>query len=118
MAATFPEKEQLVSGVLVVKDFQYTIMDISDLEEFAGLQTTAVVQRQVVPYHASFGLLKYHLRQMFGKINELGHDINKRESVRVRDPLCKSVQRERVLVNVTGRLTAFLQINMLSTDGC
>lgn len=84
MAAAFPEKDQLVSGVLVVKDFQYTIMDISDLEEFAGLQTTAVVQRQVVPYHAAFGLLKYHLRQMFGKIQELERDINKRESVRVR----------------------------------
>jgi cleavage and polyadenylation specificity factor subunit 3 len=84
MAAAFPEKDQLVSGVLVVKDFQYTIMDISDLEEFAGLQTTAVVQRQVVPYHASFGLLKYHLRQMFGKIQELERDINKRSSVRVR----------------------------------
>lgn len=83
MAATFPEKDKLVSGVLVVKDFQYTIMDTSDLEEFVGLQTTSVVQRQIVPYHASFGLLKYHLRQMFGKIQELERDINKKETVRV-----------------------------------
>lgn len=83
MAASFPEKDNLVSGVLVVKDFQYTIMDTSDLEEYAGLQTTSVVQRQIVPYHASFGLLKYHLRQMFGKLQELERDVHKLESVRV-----------------------------------
>lgn len=83
MAASFPEKDNLVSGVLVVKDFQYTIMDTSDLEEYAGLQTTSVVQRQIVPYHASFGLLKYHLRQMFGKLQEIDRDVNKLETVRV-----------------------------------
>jgi len=83
MAATFPEKDNLVSGVLVVKDFQYTIMDTADLEEFAGLQTTSVVQRQVVPYHASFSLLKYHLKQMFGKIQEVERDHEKQETVRV-----------------------------------
>ena len=84
MASTFPDKDKLVSGVLVVKDFQYTIMDTNDLEEFAGLQTTSVVQRQVVPYHASFSLLKYHLKQMFGKIQELEHNPKtEKETVRV-----------------------------------
>ncbi|KAF9297798.1 Cleavage and polyadenylation specificity factor subunit 3 [Linnemannia elongata] len=103
MAATFPEKDKLVSGVLVVKDFQYTIMDTSDLEEFVGLQTTSVVQRQIVPYHASFGLLKYHLRQMFGKIQELERDINKKETVRIFETVdVKEYNVNHVLLEWTG----------------
>ncbi|KAF9928984.1 Cleavage and polyadenylation specificity factor subunit 3 [Linnemannia zychae] len=103
MAASFPEKDKLVSGVLVVKDFQYTIMDTSDLEEFVGLQTTSVVQRQIVPYHASFGLLKYHLRQMFGKIQELERDINKKESVRILETVdVKEYNVNHVLLEWTG----------------
>ncbi|KAF9438809.1 Cleavage and polyadenylation specificity factor subunit 3 [Entomortierella beljakovae] len=103
MAATFPDKDKLVSGVLVVKEFQYTIMDTSDLEEFVGLQTTSVVQRQVVPYHASFSLLKFHLRQMFGKIQELDHDINKLERVRIFDTVdVKEYNANHVLLEWTG----------------
>ncbi|KAG0293919.1 Cleavage and polyadenylation specificity factor subunit 3 [Dissophora globulifera] len=103
MASTFPEKEKLVSGVLVVKDFQYTIMDTADLEEFVGLQTTSVLQRQVVPYHASFGLLKYHLQQMFGKIQELERDINKLQRVRIFDTVdVKEYNVNHVLLEWTG----------------
>ncbi|KAG0034840.1 Cleavage and polyadenylation specificity factor subunit 3 [Podila clonocystis] len=103
MAASFPEKDNLVSGVLVVKDFQYTIMDTSDLEEYAGLQTTSVVQRQIVPYHASFGLLKYHLRQMFGKLQELERDVNKLETVRIFDTVdVKEHNVNHVMLEWTG----------------
>ncbi|KAG0229855.1 Cleavage and polyadenylation specificity factor subunit 3 [Actinomortierella wolfii] len=103
MASTFPEENKIVSGVLVVKDFQYTIMDTSDLEEFVGLQTTSVVQRQMVPYHASFSLLKYHLQQMFGKLVELERDESKREAVRVFDTVdVKEYTANQVLLEWTG----------------
>ncbi|KAF9974539.1 Cleavage and polyadenylation specificity factor subunit 3 [Actinomortierella ambigua] len=103
MASTFPEENKLVSGVLVVKDFQYTIMDTNDLEEFVGLQTTSVVQRQMVPYHASFSLLKYHLQQMFGKLVELERDESKREAVRVFDTVdVKEYTANQVLLEWTG----------------
>ncbi|KAG0259233.1 Cleavage and polyadenylation specificity factor subunit 3 [Actinomortierella ambigua] len=103
MASSFPEESKLVSGVLVVKDFQYTIMDTNDLEEFVGLQTTSVVQRQMVPYHASFSLLKYHLQQMFGKLIELERDETKREAVRVFDTVdVKEYTANQVLLEWTG----------------
>ncbi|KAF9586674.1 Cleavage and polyadenylation specificity factor subunit 3 [Lunasporangiospora selenospora] len=105
MASTFPENNSLVSGVVVVKDFQYTIMDTGDLKDY-GLQTTAVVQRQMVPYHASFTLLKYHLRQMFGKIEELERSLNKQEAVRIFETVdVKEYNANHVLLEWTGNAT-------------
>lgn len=45
-------------------------MSAEDLNELGGLITTVVTQRQVVPFSAGIGLLKWHLEMMFGEVTE------------------------------------------------
>lgn len=45
-------------------------MSPEDLNELGGLITTVVTQRQVVPFNAGVGLLKWHLEMMFGTVEE------------------------------------------------
>ena len=69
------QEDQIVNGVLVQKDFNMSLMAPEDLREFAGLETTVVMQRLVVAFHGGRALLKWHLDQMFGGvIHESGHD--------------------------------------------
>ncbi|KAI8366660.1 beta-lactamase-like protein [Radiomyces spectabilis] len=70
LAEKYPTENQPLNGVIVSKDFQLNIMSPEDLNELAGLITTVVTQRQVVPFNAGVGLLKWHLEMMFGPIHE------------------------------------------------
>ncbi|KAI9476393.1 MAG: beta-lactamase-like protein [Benjaminiella poitrasii] len=70
LAEKYPTENQSLNGVLVVKDFQLNIMSPEDLNELGGLITTVVTQRQVVPFNAGVGLLKWHLEMMFGDVTE------------------------------------------------
>lgn len=45
-------------------------MSTEDLNELGGLITTVITQRQVVPFSAGIGLLKWHLEMMFGEVTE------------------------------------------------
>ncbi|CAG8446625.1 20835_t:CDS:10 [Dentiscutata erythropus] len=70
LAAKYPAENQLVSGIIVSKDFQFNIMDPNDLKDFSGISTSAIIQKQTIAYHSSFSLLKYHLEQMYGPLEE------------------------------------------------
>lgn len=41
-----PQSNDLLSGLLVAKDYSYTLLDPRDLRDFAGLSTCTVTQRQ------------------------------------------------------------------------
>ena len=64
-----PEGE-VVSGVLVRKDYQYTLVDPEEISEFTELQTTVLKQQHTLAFSAQFSLLKFHLEQMFGTLDE------------------------------------------------
>ncbi|KAL0075628.1 beta-lactamase-like protein [Phycomyces blakesleeanus] len=70
LASKYPSENQPLNGILVSKDFQLNIMSAEDLNELGGLITTVVTQRQVVPFNAGIGLLKWHLEMMFGAVGE------------------------------------------------
>lgn len=70
LAAKYPIENQTLNGVLIVKDFQLNIMSPEDLNELGNLITTVITQRQVVPFNAGIGLLKWHLEMMFGTVTE------------------------------------------------
>ncbi|CAG8444126.1 14348_t:CDS:10 [Ambispora leptoticha] len=70
LAAKYPQEDQLLSGILVSKDFQFNIMDARELKEFSGISTSAISQKQTIYYRASFSLLKFHLEQMFVNLDE------------------------------------------------
>ncbi|KAJ1987640.1 endoribonuclease ysh1 [Dimargaris cristalligena] len=65
-----------VDGILVVKDYEYRIVDEAHLNEFTGLSTSEILQRQVVSYNATHSLLKYHLEQMFGVVEKISVQMN------------------------------------------
>ncbi|KAJ2715967.1 endoribonuclease ysh1, partial [Coemansia spiralis] len=68
LASKVPAHGDVVSGILVEKDFNYTLVDTADLHEFTGLAPVVVEQLQRVPYASSFSLLRLHLEQMFGEL--------------------------------------------------
>ncbi|KAK9446670.1 beta-lactamase-like protein [Limtongia smithiae] len=68
LAARPPENGAILSGIIVQKNFEMSILAAEDLSEFSGLGTTAVIQRQTVAVNASAELIKFHLEQMFGAV--------------------------------------------------
>lgn len=66
-----PHNGQVVSGILVEKDFHLSLVQSSDLKEYTGITTSVVTERQTVIVNAGGSLIRYHLEQMFGNIEVL-----------------------------------------------
>lgn len=65
-----PQTSDIVSGLLVSKDYSYTLLDPRDLRDFAGLSTCVLVQRQKIVLGVGWHLVKWHLEGMFGSVEE------------------------------------------------
>ncbi|KAI8319624.1 Metallo-hydrolase/oxidoreductase [Martensiomyces pterosporus] len=70
LASKVPQEGDRASGILVQRDFKYTLVDAADLREFNDIAPVVIEQQQIIPYHSSFALLKYHLEQMFGQLQQ------------------------------------------------
>ncbi|RDX44865.1 Metallo-hydrolase/oxidoreductase [Lentinus brumalis] len=70
LAAKPPQPNDVISGLLVSKDYSYTLLDPRDLRDFAGLTTCVVTQRQKVALGVGWDLVRWHLEGMFGQIEE------------------------------------------------
>lgn len=84
LAAKPPQPNEVISGLLVSKDYSYTLLDPRDLRDFAGLTTTAVTQRQKIVLNVGWELVRWHLEGMYGKIEE-GVDKDDVPTMRVSD---------------------------------
>ncbi|KAJ7072345.1 beta-lactamase-like protein [Mycena amicta] len=65
-----PRPNDVLSGLLVSKDFSYTLLDPRDLKDFAGLSTCTVTQRQRIALGVGWELVRWHLEGMFGEVEE------------------------------------------------
>jgi len=65
-----PQSNDILSGLLVSKDYSYTLLDPRDLRDFAGLSTCALVQRQRIVLGVGWHLVRWHLEGMFGGVEE------------------------------------------------
>jgi len=65
-----------MSGLLVQKDYQYTLVDPSDLHTYTKLQTSYVTQSLSVPYEESWDVLTFQIGQMFEEIKQTTFDDN------------------------------------------
>jgi cleavage and polyadenylation specificity factor subunit 3 len=83
LANTTPNTSDIISGLLVSKDYSYTLLDARDLGDFAGLSTSVVTQRQFINVEVSWELIKLHLESMFGAVVE-GLSVDKVVTLRVR----------------------------------
>lgn len=70
MAAKPPQANDIISGLLVAKDYSYTLLDPRDLRDFAGLSTCTVTQRQKIVLGVGWDLVRWHLEGMFGSVEE------------------------------------------------
>jgi len=65
-----------LSGLLVQKDYQFTLVDPSDLHTYTKLQTSYVTQSQTVPYEENWDVLTFQIGQMFEEIKQTTFDDN------------------------------------------
>ncbi|RLV95614.1 Endoribonuclease YSH1 [Spathaspora sp. JA1] len=72
---------QLLSGVLVSKDFDLNLLQLQDLHEFTQLSTSFVKSKMNLRIYADISLMTYHLQQMFGYINIVNDDEEEWECV-------------------------------------
>ncbi|TFY70887.1 hypothetical protein EVG20_g2115 [Dentipellis fragilis] len=70
LAAKPPKPNDVISGLLVAKDYSYTLLDPRDLRDFAGLTTCVVTQRQAIALGVGWDLVRWHLEGMYGSIEE------------------------------------------------
>ncbi|TFK74049.1 Metallo-hydrolase oxidoreductase [Pluteus cervinus] len=70
LADTVPQSNDVLSGLLVAKDYSYTLLDPRDLKDFAGLSTCSVTQRQRIVLGVQWELVKWHLTGMYGGVEE------------------------------------------------
>ncbi|KAJ2801648.1 endoribonuclease ysh1, partial [Coemansia furcata] len=68
LASKVPREGDYASGILVERDFAYTLVDVADLHEFTNIAPVVIEQQLCVPYASSYTLLRYHLEQMFGEL--------------------------------------------------
>lgn len=82
MAEHIPAQGSAFSGLLLAKDGNYTLLAPSDLQEFTGLSTTTILQRQKLTLDVGWDLIKWHLEGMYGSV-EVGKDQEGRPTMRV-----------------------------------
>ncbi|CEP21866.1 Endoribonuclease ysh1; AltName: Full=mRNA 3'-end-processing protein ysh1 [Cyberlindnera jadinii] len=63
--------KQVLTGVLIAKDFDLNLMKVDDVREYAGLTSTVVKERQTIRVDAGRDLIQWHLTQMFGYVEVL-----------------------------------------------
>ncbi len=73
LADKTPQTGDVLSGLLVAKDYSYTLLDPRDLRDFAGLSTCTVTQRQTISLGVGWELVRWHLEGMYGRV-DLGVD--------------------------------------------
>ncbi|GJJ06292.1 endoribonuclease ysh1 [Clathrus columnatus] len=86
LATNPPQPDSTLSGLLVSKDYSYTLLDPQDLRDFTGLSTCVVTQRQKIAIGVGWSLIQWHLEGMFGYV-ETSEDKDDTPMMRIMDAL-------------------------------
>lgn len=105
LANTVPTPSTAVSGLLVSKDFSYTLLSPADLREFTGLSTSVILQRQRLALSVSWDLVRWHLEGMYGKIAQ-GRDGEGHLTLRIMETVdVKMVDKHELAIEWVGGVT-------------
>ena len=85
---------QVLSGVIVSKDFDMSLLQLLDLHEYTLLATSIVKSRMNLKINADVLLMKWHLEQMFGYVNVIANSATEWECV-VMDMIDLTVDRTK-----------------------
>ncbi|KAG8744464.1 endoribonuclease ysh1 [Ceratobasidium sp. 414] len=97
LATPTPALGSTLSGLLISKDYSYTLLSTKDLRDFTGLSLSTVTQRQRVPLAVGWALVRWHLEGMFGSVNE-GMDDDGLPTLRVMNAVDVKLASEQELV--------------------
>ncbi|KAF7296571.1 hypothetical protein HMN09_01064200 [Mycena chlorophos] len=82
------QTDNVISGLLVSKDFSYALLDPRDLTAFSGLPTSTLTQRQKVAIGVKWELIRWHLEGLFGAVEEgRDHDEQGVAVIRIMDAI-------------------------------
>jgi cleavage and polyadenylation specificity factor subunit 3 len=70
LASHPPPTNSALSGLLVSKDYSYTLLNPSDLRDFTGLSTSSILQRMKLAIGVGWELVRWHLEGMYGSIED------------------------------------------------
>ncbi|GAA5833228.1 hypothetical protein JCM9279_001462 [Rhodotorula babjevae] len=105
LANTLPTPSTTVSGLLVSKDFSYTLLSPADLREFTGLSSSVILQRQRLALSVSWDLVRWHLEGMYGKIAQ-GKDAEGHLTLRIMETVdVKMVDKHELAIEWVGGVT-------------
>ncbi|KAL4224525.1 Cleavage and polyadenylation specificity factor subunit 3 [Mactra antiquata] len=71
LASQPPQDGDHISGILVKRNFNYHIMDPSDLSNYTDLAMSTVTQRLSIKYTGTLALLQYFLNQLSGDVEKV-----------------------------------------------
>ncbi|BEI99005.1 hypothetical protein CcaverHIS631_0400480 [Cutaneotrichosporon cavernicola] len=70
LAEERPAHGAALKGLLVSKDFSYTLLDPKDLRDFTGLSTSTITQKVSLPIGVDWAVVRWHLEGMYGEVEE------------------------------------------------
>lgn len=69
LAVDTPKPGNIISGVIVKRNFNYHMLAPTDLSKYTDMNITQVVQRQSICFNSSWSVLKHLLQQISGEID-------------------------------------------------
>ena len=73
-ASTQPKIDTELSGVLVKRNFKYSVIAAEDLPNYTDLAISTVLQRQSVPFKGDPDVLLFSIQKNFGEFKKLNSD--------------------------------------------
>ncbi|KAF8546925.1 hypothetical protein OG21DRAFT_1490689 [Imleria badia] len=76
LANEVPREVDVLSGLFVVKECSYTLVDAQDLQECTRLVAPVMTQKQRLVVGVAWELVRWHLEGMFGSIQDVESAVN------------------------------------------
>ncbi|KYQ93979.1 beta-lactamase domain-containing protein [Tieghemostelium lacteum] len=74
VASEAPKDQDVISGILVTKDFTHHIMSAKDLHNFTNLKTSQIKQKQTIPFAQKYQILYNTMEQIYYNLKESEDD--------------------------------------------
>lgn len=103
IAEQIPKPNDLVTGVLVSKNFDLNLLKVDDLREFSGLTTTVVKERQTLKITSGRDLMYWHLTQMFAFV-QVVHDNDDEFELKIMNDITVTLEGDVCTVQWTSGL--------------
>lgn len=59
------KEKSILSGLMVKKDFGYSVLSVEDLSSYTPLASASLIQRVTVPFNQSYEILRHFMQQLY-----------------------------------------------------